>query len=343
MIFELNFSTDPLDSILETLSKSDLPEWMETHYNFLKSYNSFNEYEIETSGTTGSPKILLVTKMQMQISATATLSFFNLKAGMTTMLCLSSDFIAGKMMLVRAVIGRLKIILIEPTLTPSKYINEKIDFLPLVPVQAKELLSVGKREFVETLLIGGGQVDHLIDQLLIDSTLKVFESFAMTETLSHFALKRIHPQKQEYFTTLPGFKIDKTEEAELILLDNELLEESISTNDIIEMYDDTHFKWLGRSDNLINSGGIKIYPEQIEKQLKINFPNINFIIAGAPSNKFGQEVVLIIEGNEIEVDPIFFKDLDKYSVPKKIYFLDKLPRTQTGKIQRNKLIDQLKF
>ena len=343
MIFEINFSTDPLDSVLEKLSKSDLPDWMKSHYDFLKSYNSFNEYEIETSGTTGPPKILLVTKMQMQISATATLSFFNLKPGMTTMLCLSSNYIAGKMMLVRAIIGRLNIILIEPTLTPSSSINQPVDFLPLVPAQAKELLRGKKRDLVKILLIGGGQVDSSIEDLLIDSNLNVFESFAMTETLSHFALKKIHPIKQEYFTTLPGFKIEVTPDNELILLDNELLDEAVITKDIVEMYDESHFKWLGRSDNLINSAGIKIFPEQIENQLKPKLTNISFIIAGVPSNKYGQEVVLIIEGPEIDTDQIDFNIVDRYSVPKKIYFFPKFPRTESGKIQRNKLIEQLTF
>ena len=343
MIFELNFSEDPLDSIIERLSKSTLPEWMKTHYDFLKSYNSFNEYEIETSGTTGPPKILLVTKMQMQISATATLSFFNLKPGMTTMLCLSSNYIAGKMMLVRAIIGRLKIILIEPTLTPSKFINQKIDFIPLVPSQAKELISGNKRDLVKILLIGGGQVDSEIENLLIEANINVFESFAMTETLSHFAIKQIHPNKQEYFTTLPGFKIEISKDNELILLENELLEEPVLTKDVIELYDESHFKWLGRTDNLINSGGVKISPEQIEKQLKSNLSKFNFIIAGAPSNKFGQEVVLIIEGPEIDIELINFNNLDKYSTPKRIFFFPEFPRTQSGKIQRNKLREQLIF
>jgi O-succinylbenzoic acid--CoA ligase len=343
MIFEINFSIDPLETVLEKLSKSTLPSWMKTHYDFLKSYNSFNEYEIETSGTTGPSKILLVTKMQMQISATTTLSFFNLKPGMTTILCLSSNYIAGKMMLVRAIIGRLKIIIIEPTLTPSLFINEPIDFIPLVPVQAKELLSSGKRDLVKTLLIGGGQVDLPTKELLKDSRLNAYESFAMTETLSHFALKRIHPNKQEYFTTLPGFKLKVTENSEMILLNNDLLNESILTKDIIELYDESHFKWLGRSDNLINSGGVKINPEQIEQILKPYLPNNNFIISGAPSNKFGQEVVLIIEGKETEININDIIGLDRYSIPKKFYFLNKFPRTESGKIQRNKLLENIIF
>ncbi len=343
MMFELNFSEEPLESVIERLSKNTLPEWMQSHYNFLKSYNVYNEFEIETSGTTGTPKIILVTKLQMQLSATATLSYFNLKPGMTTMLCLSSNFIAAKMMIVRAIIGRLKITFIEPTLTPSKFITNEIDFLPLIPAQAKELLAGGKRDFVKKLLIGGGEVDRLIENLLIDSNIKVYESFAMTETLSHFAIKRIHPNKQEYFSTLPGFKITINEKKELVLINNEFLDETITTKDIIEIYDETHFKWLGRSDNLINSGGLKISPEEIEKKLKKRLPNKNFIVAGAPSNKFGQEVILIIEGSNVDIDNVIFNNLERYSVPKKIYFFPKFPRTQSGKIQRNKLIEQLIF
>ena len=343
MIFDLNFSEESLESIIERLSKNELPEWMNTHFDFLKSYNYFNEFEIETSGTTGSPKIILATKAQMQLSAAGTLSFFKLKPGMTTMLCLSSNFIAGKMMLVRAIIGRLKITLVEPTLTPSDFINTPIDFLPLIPAQAKELLTGEKSYFIKKLLIGGGQVDTSIESLLSHSSIEVYESFAMTETLSHFAIKKINPQKQEYFTTLPGFKIEVTEKNELILVSNDLITEKIITKDIIEIYDESHFKWLGRSDNLINSGGVKICPEQIEKKIKKILPNKNFIIAGVPSNKFGQEVVLIIEGDQIDINQINFNNLDKYTVPKQTYFLPEFPRTQSGKIQRNKLIEQIIF
>lgn len=343
MIFELDFSKNSLESVIENLSQVEIPEWMVPHYIFLKNYNEFNEFEIQTSGTTGQPKILLVTKMQMQISATATISFFNLKPGMTTLLCLSSKYIAGKMMLVRAIIGRLKITITEPTLTPSKFINQYYDFLPLVPAQAKEVLSTGKRDFIDTLLIGGGQVDETIEELLHDSPIKVFESFAMTETLSHFALKRINPNRQDFFTTLADFKISVSNNNELILLDNELTDEAVYTKDIIEMLDEIHFRWLGRSDNLINSGGIKIIPEQIEQILKKKLPKRAFFIAGISSDKFGQEVVLIIEGTEVEINLDLFEDLDKYQIPKNIYFTPRFPRTESGKIQRKKLIDQFTF
>ena len=343
MIFELDFSKNSLECVIDNLSQNKVPDWMAPHYNFLKSYNSFNEFEIQTSGTTGKPKIILVTKMQMQISATATLSFFNLKPGMTSLLCLSSDYIAGKMMLVRSIIGRLKITITEPTLTPSKFVNQHFDFVPLVPAQAKEILSTGKRDFIGTLLIGGGKVDQSIYKLLHNTTIKLFESFAATETLSHFALKRINPNKQDFFTTLPNFKISISKNNELILLENELTDEAIFTKDIIEMIDETHFRWLGRSDNLINSGGIKVIPEQIEEKIKQKLPNRVFFIAGAPSDKFGQEIILIIEGKEMEIKDDVFENINKYQIPKKIYFTPIFPRTNNGKIQRKKLIEQFIF
>lgn len=340
MIFELDFSKNSLDTIVDQLSSSDLPDWMEQHLNFLKKYNSFDEFEITTSGTTGAPKIILVTKLQMQISATATLKFFNLKQGMTCFLCLSSEYIAGKMMLVRAIIGRLKVTLTQPTSEPSKYINQLYDFIPLVPTQAKELLSTGKREFINTLLIGGGQVERSITDLLEGCKVEIFESFAMTETLSHFAIKRINPAPQNFFTTLPGFKISASEEMELILLENELTDAPIYSKDIIEFIDEVHFRWLGRSDNLINSGGIKIIPEIVEEKLKKSIPNRAFFVGGVPHIKFGQEVNLFVEGSDFELSPSIFDELDKFQIPKKTLFIKEFSRTSSGKIKRSASIQK---
>lgn len=337
MIFELDFSTNSLTNLIETLEKESLPTWMAEHLEFLKKYNSFNEFELHTSGTTGAPKFILVTKMQMQFSAAATLSFFNLKPGMTSLLCLSSNYIAGKMMLVRAVIGRLKLSLIEPTSDPSAYITTPIDFIPLVPLQAENVLTNKSRNFIKTLLIGGGPVNSKIKELLFESDLNVFESFGTTETLTHFALKRVYPEPENHFKTLPGFKVHVNENSELILEENDLTNEEIHTKDVVKLIDHSHFVWLGRTDNMINSGGIKIFPEELEDMLKNKIINQQFIITDLACSSYGRKVVLVIEGNEFEFDSTLLEVLERRKRPKQILFLKKFPRTESGKIKRNEI------
>lgn len=338
MIFNIDFNNKSLREIVANLENQELPDWMKHHLSFLKSYLVYDEFEIKTSGTTGQSKLILVSKMQMQYSAFGTLRHFKLQPGSTALLCLSSEYIAGKMMLVRAIIGKLNLSLLEPCADPSKYIKQKFDFTPLIPLQIKNLLQNYKEDYFTMILVGGGPVPSELKKLLQTRKVSAVESFAMTETLSHFALKTISPIEEKFFKTLPGFQIGCNADGELILFENDLTEVEISTHDLVEVLDKNHFIWKGRSDNLINSGGVKIIPEVVEEQISPFLPEKNFFIGSTPSEEFGEEVTLFVEGVKFEFDLTSLFALKKYHIPKKIIFIENFLRTETNKVKRKETI-----
>lgn len=323
----LDFSTGQFDSL-----NPEIP-WEKEILEFWNEWNSPTEFIIsKTSGSTGIPKEIQLPKSAMKRGAAMTGKFFGLEEGKSTLLCLPVQFIAGKMMLVRAIELKLKLYCIEPK---SKIdFEEEFYFVPMTPMQVENSLNVIPK--IENLLIGGAPLSDSLRSKLEKIPVKCFESYGMTETITHIALKEI---SEEFFTTLDGISIRK-DERDCLVIKTPYFEEEIVTNDIVELKNISQFKWLGRFDNVINSGGIKILPEQIEQKLK-PFIEKAFIITSLPDKTLGQKLILIIEGNRTLNFELRTSNFGKYEIPKEVYFVKEFPRTESGKIIRDKIKDFL--
>ncbi|SFB26281.1 O-succinylbenzoic acid--CoA ligase [Flavobacterium swingsii] len=288
--------------------------------------------EIKTSGTTGTPKIIRVEKQAMVNSAVATGDFFELKSGDKALNCLSVKYIAGKMMFVRAFILGLDLDSVDPTSAPMNRNENQYDFVAMVPLQVENSLT--QLHQIKTLIIGGAKINFGLEKKLIQSKCNAFETYSMTETVTHIAAKRVG---EKAFTTLPNVSISQDDRDCLVISAPNLNAKNIITNDVIELVSNNQFIWLGRQDNVINSGGIKLFPEQIEAKLSEKIAN-RFFVSGIPDEKLGEQLILFIEGNPYEIESSLFDDLDKYEKPKQIKFIPHFAETETGKIKRNEVI-----
>jgi len=304
----------------------------------------------KTSGSTGKPKAIELQKEAMVNSAVATGLFFNLKPGNTALLCLPASYIAGKMMLVRAMVLGLEIECVVPKSEVSFNENTPYDFVAMVPMQL--LNSSDKLQNVKQLIVGGAPVSNDLLDSLHKLKCTVYETYGMTETVSHIALKRLNNLSSTFnteklntallsFETLPNIIISQDARECLVIEAPQLLKGKIVTNDIVQLESETTFKWLGRYDNVINSGGIKIHPEEIEAALKRHIHS-RFFIASEVDDRFGNALILVIEGDKITLDSSVFEALETYKKPKTVYFINAFAETSSGKIQRKKTLTLLK-
>ena len=304
-----------------------------------------------TSGSTGRPKNIKIKKEHILASAQRTLSFLGLKKGDSALLCMPNRFIGGKMMIARSIVGELDLHIAETTSNPEIPEGKSIDFAAVVPMQLHNIVededSAKHWQTVKKIIVGGGQVDPRLEEKLKDWPNEIYESFGMTETISHVALRRLNGKNSEAFEVLDGIRIT-TDDRSCLVLESEVLPESpLVTNDIVELVDEGHFKWVGRADNMINSGGVKIIPEVIEKLAK-PYLNTKFFFAGLPDEKLGQMVVLAIESqplseaDEAELLNDLKGQLHKYEMPKEVIYLDQFEETENGKLNRNQTIKMLK-
>lgn len=288
---------------------------------------------VKTSGSTGIPKQIVLQKSAMIASAKATGLFFNLIPKSTSLLCLSANYIAGKMMLVRAITLGLHLDTIDPTSAPLA--SKKYNFIAMVPLQVQKSLS--KLHLADNVLIGGTQVSYSLSESILKTNCNAYESYGMTETISHIAIKKIG---ELYFTVLPNVTISMDERSCLVIEALELFKEKIITNDIVEILNATQFVLKGRIDNVINSGGIKIFPEEIEELIGKHI-SVPFFIASKPDEILGEKVILVIEAKPFSIENKVFSELSKYQIPKEIFFLETFVRTETQKINRKKSLEKL--
>lgn len=324
----LDFSTQQFDELDASI------HWQNEIINFYKEWQSDAPYIIaHTSGSTGNPSPIELPKSAMKLSAKMTGEFFELTQGKSALLCMPVHFIAGKMMLVRAMELKLKLYCTAPKSIINLDEVKSIDFAPLTPMQVeKSLNSVNK---IKTLLIGGAPLSDVLREKLLETNTCCYESYGMTETITHIGLKKI---SEQYFKVLKQIQIRK-DERNCLVIQTPYFQEEIVTNDLVDIKNEKSLKWLGRFDNVINSGGIKLIPEQIEKKLKSSIEN-DFIISSLPDSTLGEKLILIIESKAFELE--LPKDLlDKYEHPKEIYFIEKFPRTESNKIKRQELLKLL--
>ncbi|WP_202702389.1 AMP-binding protein [Flavobacterium sp. UGB4466] len=284
--------------------------------------------EMTTSGTTGLPKLVRLEKQAMIQSALATGDFFGLKPGDKALLCLPVQFIAGKMMLVRSLILGLDIDVVSPSTAPLALNKTKYDFVAMVPLQVQN--SVEELKNVKKLIIGGAKIDSALEEQLLPLKTEIYETYGMTETITHIAAKRVGEKE---FSILPNVKIDKDDRDCLVIHLASVSNEPIVTNDLVELVNENQFVFLGRIDNVVNSGGVKLIPEQIESKL-IGKINSRFFVTGVPDTTLGEKLILVIEGEKQEFASDFFDVLGKYEKPKEIVFVPKFKENENGKLLR---------
>jgi O-succinylbenzoic acid--CoA ligase len=311
--------------------------------NFCKEWKSKSQYiTVSTSGSTGKPKLIKLDKNNIKASAKATVDFLNLTPGQSLLLTLSTDYIAGKMMIVRGLEHNLKIIVAPVSSHPLRIdIPYQINFAAFVPMQVKNSLKLdeSKRNFtkIEKIIIGGAPVDHYLEKQLQQLPNLNYATFGMTETISHIALKNIS-QKEPHFTALKHVTFSTDSRSCLIIKAPKISEQPIVTNDIVELLNPNQFVWKGRADFVINSGGIKLHPEQIEQKISPLLKGYRFYVTSEKDELFGEKIILKIETNlKLDIDTLNLhlkKKLHPYELPKSIKLVSNFKDTPTGKIIR---------
>ncbi len=312
---------------------------------FLFDWFDANDFVlVQTSGSTGKPKQIKLKKQGLVNSALATGKFFNLQPGHTALHCLPTQYIAGKMMLVRALILGLELDTVAPTLAIKFNYKIHYDFCAMVPLQLSKTLANTKN--IKTIIIGGAKSSQALLNAIKNSTTSFYETYGMTETITHIAIKQLaskHKNASLYFEALPNVRFSKDIRQCLVISAPHILDSPVITNDLVELVSDTCFKLLGRLDNVINSGGVKLFPEQIEEKLQVIIKQ-RFIIASETDIALGEKLILIIESDSVLDEDVIrseiqnLKTITKLEVPKKIYAVKQFSETSNGKIKRSNII-----
>ena len=339
----LHFSHRDLKEVAYSLVKEGEPHERGTGDFLLDWLDDKDHLLVKTSGSTGIPKDIKLMKQAMVNSAIATGDFFKLEPGDKAIGCLPSHFIAGKMMLVRAMILGLEIDVVEPTARPFFNYNTHYQFCAMTPLQVSNTLD--QLLNIDTIIIGGSKVTKALGNQLSKRPNQFFETYGMTETITHVAvkqLKSIDCEGQDYFHALPNVTFDKDSRGCLLIHAPKLIEAVVVTNDIIDLKNKQAFKWIGRFDNVVNSAGIKLYPEQIEDKLQ-HLITERYMVAGIENRDLGEQLVLVVENTNLDKKELLNKmeknkDLSKFEVPKLILTLDKFEETINGKVQRRKTL-----
>ncbi len=298
---------------------------------------------VHTSGSTGQPKPMQVEKRRMEASARITCRFLGLKEGETALLCMPLDYIAGKMMVVRSLTCGLRLVSVEPCGLPVW--QDAVDFAAMVPLQVWNLMHDGegcKRLMqIRHLIIGGGSIDETLAGDLLGMPNQIWSTYGMTETLSHIALRRLNgPEASDWYTPFEGVTLSLTDDGCLVIDAPAVHEGTLVTNDIAELRPDGRFRILGRKDNVICTGGIKIQIEEVERRLKPHM-RVPFIITKAPDAKLGEQIVLLAESEDVALlRRVCQEVLPKFWRPRAFFTVGSLPMTATGKPARREAEQQ---
>ena len=313
------------------------------HYNddatraFLEQWNDTNDYIVaHTSGSTSAPKPIRLLKADMKASAISTCRFFDLNESSNLLCPLSADYIAGKMMIVRAIISGANLFMEPPSNNPADIYYPDIDLVAIVPSQLKGLLNNQSKNNFNNVIIGGAPLSAEQVALIKSERLNAFSTYGMTETCSHVALKRILNDDEAYHA-LPGYRFMVDNRSCLEIYSEVQSFGKLTTNDVVSLIDEKRFVWLGRYDNVIITGGLKVHPEIIEQKIS-SYIDGCFYIAPESDDKWGQVVTLYLEGNEYDTTQLFTilnKILRPHELPRKVIFEKSFKRTNSGKIIRH--------
>jgi o-succinylbenzoate---CoA ligase len=324
--FQINYLTS--DSTLKEKIESFLEDWQDE-----------NPYiKVKTSGSTGNPKIISLEKNKMLASAKMTGDFFDFKQNDKILLCLSPDTIAGKMMILRGFVHGMELFVVDATRNPLQNIDFELSFAAMVPLQIEqiELMNAGKFDLIKTILIGGATINLKLEEKLKRFKSDFYESFGMTETMSHVALRNLNDENA-CFKAMDHIHFTLNNQR-LVIHAPKLGLDYLETNDVVELRDNYSFVWKGRADFVINSGGYKFHPELLEKKLSSSI-NQRFFISAEKHESYGEVIILIVEDREDEnSERLYFEicknALELYEIPKRIYFLENFSETSSAKINR---------
>lgn len=313
---------------------------------FLKDYvNGETRFQFQTSGSTGPPKKVFLTRDQLKQSARATAKALKLQTGYRCLVSISTNHIGGKMMLVRGIETGMNLYLRKPQTIPDISDLPPIDFVALVPLQLRSLLNspVGQSclNHCKMVIVGGGQVDTELSEKTASIGAAIYQTYGMTETASHIALMKLNPPgKQNSYQALPGIKVEADSIGRLTINGAVTNHQPLITNDLVQIIDKNSFKWIGRFDEAINTGGYKVIPQNLYPAVAdcLEYLRIQteFVIVGLPDEHWGESVVLVLErilaaGQEQQIIRCLKQKLVAYQVPKKVLFLTTFPKTPTHK------------
>ncbi len=339
----LHFNHEELKEVAYSLIKEG-ESYEQVTGNFLLDWLNDKDYlHVTSSGSTGQPKTIKLSKQAMVNSAIATGDFFGLEPGDTALHCLPSHFIAGKMMFIRALVLGLEIDFVEPSAHPIFDYDKRYDFCAMIPLQLKRTINYTQN--IKTIIVGGSKITKPLLEIIKTNPSRFYETYGMTETVTHVAVRQLESKAgkvETYFSALKNVGFTQDDRHCLIIHAPKLVKDALVTNDIVDLKSETSFNWLGRFDNVVNSGGVKLFPEQIEDKLQ---PVIDerFIVSGEADAELGEKLILIVESPRDSVESIgnrikHVKGLTKFEIPKVIYTIDKFKETVNGKIQRKETI-----
>jgi O-succinylbenzoic acid--CoA ligase len=314
--------------------------------------NGVQEFSLQTSGSTGVPKVITLSRQQLEASANASILALGLRKDYQALVCLNTETIGGLMLLVRAFISGMHLTIIEPTSNPLLVLpaGTVFDFASFVPMQLQDMLAFPEESIpflnqMKAILVGGAPVPDKLLQQIRQLEAPVFHTYGMTETVSHIALKQLNGNDPSpYFKTLPGIAIGTDERGCLTIIGAVTKGEKVITNDVVNLIDGQTFEWLGRADFTINSGGVKIQAEKVERSLELALEqaglSINSFIASLPDEKLGEKVVAVLETPPLDPDcenqikQTLKQLLTRYELPKLFLYLPIFKRTLSGKLDR---------
>lgn len=336
-VFSLQTLCSRLHDKLEQLA-----DWELDLLQFLQDWQSDEDrIQVQTSGSTGQPKIISLRKTHMLLSARASVDYFSILESSTLALCLPVKFIAGKMMIIRTLVAKCKLIIQPPSSDPFSQFRQAINFIAVTPHQLNQSLKTGSvSPDFQKILIGGESIPTDLRQQIQSLPNQCYASFGMTETITHIAVQSLNHPAEQHYNCLPGILISLNAE-NCLQIDGPWLENPIETHDIVQIISPEQFTWMGRSDFVINSGGIKLHPEKIEGKIQHDLP-FSFLVSSIPDPNFGEIPVLIIESKSKDI-PISLDEinsnLDRFEKLKGLFIVRSISKTENGKTDRKAMKD----
>lgn len=336
------------DLVPESLTGYEKIAWQFCH-DWLSRQEQFT---LHTSGSTGTPKPIQLTRRQMAASAAMTGRALNLQSGDSALVNLNVQYIAGVMMLVRSLELDLHLTIVEPSSAPlvAFQADAIFDFQSYVPLQLQTILTQTPEKLwiihsAKAILVGGAPISQALEEQLQIIQAPIYQTYGMTETVSHVALRRVNgAERQDFYQALDSVFFERDERNCLIIHAPALTDAPVVTNDVVELRSSTTFHWLGRADNIINSGGVKVQAEKVEQALERIFSEMGiqcrFFVTGLPDERLSESVTIVIEGellNKESENSIFQKlqtSLSRYEIPKRILYIPQFAETPTGKVNR---------
>lgn len=334
-----------IDFCREKIEAEQTEKWELSIFEFILDWIDDRPFiDQKTSGTTGKPKLIKLEKRHMVYSALQTCKYFKIDQRKNCYLCIPVEYIGGKMMIVRAAVSGANLLYSKPSGHPFQEQKETLNYSAITPFQLQNSIAdLAKRSGEETIIVGGGPVLPALERDISGLPPRIFSTYGMTETSSHIAVRRINGGKtEEAFRIIGSTTISSDDDHCLIIENPGLFEGMLRTKDVVEILDQNHFKWLGRKDNVINSGGVKHHPETLETELEQLIPG-EFAISSLPHPALGEELVLVIEGDALpekskaELRKKLQSHFHKLKIPRKILCVKEFPRTPNGKLLRKEL------